>query len=127
MFITLVVDFHKTSVGAALKGHEQQIQRHLEGLIAASTDGGIILSTMMIAARSLGLGVVPVGGIRANALDMIELLGLPEKTFALCGMALGHVRMPAAQNRECPSRHFVMMSATTSPRWSRQLPPTTSI
>lgn len=97
VFITLVVDFHKTALGAALNGYDQQIQRHLEGLITASTDGGIILSTMMIAARSLGLGVVPVGGIRANALEMIELLGLPEKTFALCGMALGHVCKPAAQ------------------------------
>jgi FMN reductase [NAD(P)H] len=96
-FITLVVDFHKTAVGAALNGNEQQIHRHLEGMIAASTDGGILLSTMMIAARSLGLGVVPVGGIRSNVLEMIELLGLPPNTFALCGMALGHVYKPAAQ------------------------------
>ncbi|MBV4455503.1 nitroreductase family protein [Pseudomonas azadiae] len=97
VFITLVVDFHKTAVGAALNGQQQQIQRHLEGLIAASTDGGIILSALMIAARSLGLGVVPVGGIRANAEAMIELLGLPEQTFALCGLALGHVHEPAPQ------------------------------
>lgn len=97
VFITLVVDFHKTALGSALNGQEQQIQRHLEGLIAASTDGGILLGTLMIAARSLGLGVVPVGGIRANASAMIELLGLPGQTFALCGMALGHVREPAAQ------------------------------
>ncbi|UII68975.1 nitroreductase family protein [Pseudomonas sp. HN11] len=97
VFITVVVDFHKTAVGAALNGNEHQIQRHLEGMIAASTDGGIVLSTMMVAARSLGLGVVPVGGIRANALEMIKLLDLPQNTFALCGMVLGHVRVPAAQ------------------------------
>ena len=106
VFITLIVDFHKTAQGVARAGAEQHIHRCLEGMLAAATDAGIILSTMMTAARSLGLGVVPVSGIRANASAMIELLQLPEKTFALCGMALGYVLHPAAQKPRLPISSF---------------------
>jgi len=106
VFITLVVDFYKTELAARLSGDQQCIHQHLEGMIAACTDGGIILSMLMTAARSLGLGVVPVGGIRANASGMIELLGLPEKSFALCGVALGYVQQPALQKPRLPLASF---------------------
>jgi len=106
VFLNLVVDFHKTGVCNALHGGEQKIHRHLEGMIAASTDGGIILSAMMIAARSLGLGAVPIGGIRANASEMIELLGLPENTFALCGIALGYVSKQSVPKPRMPIETF---------------------
>ncbi|MDD1016583.1 nitroreductase family protein [Pseudomonas rubra] len=106
VFITLVVDFHKTALAAQRTGEQHCIHQHLEGMIAACTDGGIMLATLMTAARSLGLGVVAVGGIRANASGMIELLGLPEKSFALCGVALGYVQQPALQKPRLPLASF---------------------
>lgn len=41
--------------------------------------------------ESLGLGYCFVGAVRNNARDMAELLGLPPRTFALVGMAIGKV------------------------------------
>jgi FMN reductase [NAD(P)H] len=49
----------------------------------------------MIAARSLGLGVVPIGGIRRNSPALIDLLELPQLTFPIVGVTIGHVRRSA--------------------------------
>lgn len=91
VFIAIVVDFYKTSVALETVEETQVIHQHIEGTIAASTDAGIILATILTAARSLGLGTVPIGGVRAGAALMGELLDLPRKALVLVGVALGHI------------------------------------
>jgi len=51
----------------------------------------------LIAARSYDLGVVPIGGIRRDPDAMIGLLGLPDCTFPVAGVAIGYVDQPAVQ------------------------------
>jgi len=58
-------------------------------------DAGIVLGTLITAAESLGLGVVPIGGIRRNPQGMIDLLGLPPLTFPLVGLVIGHIAQNA--------------------------------
>lgn len=91
VFITLVIDFNKTCMGVAKAGQTQIIQESMEGFGVAAVDAGITLGLLMTAARSLGLGVVPIGGIRRNPQAMIELLGLPTLTFPLVGLCIGHI------------------------------------
>jgi FMN reductase [NAD(P)H] len=97
VFLALVADLYKTSLGAQRAGLTQRVHHSLESVYASVTDVGIALATIMIAARSYGLGVVPIGGIRRNPDAMIELLGLPQYTFPVAGVTLGYVDQPATQ------------------------------
>lgn len=91
VFITLVIDFHKTALGVAKAGQTQIIHESMEGFGVAAVDAGITLANLMTAARSQGLGVVPIGGIRRNPQAMIDLLELPILTFPLVGLCIGHI------------------------------------
>ena len=91
VFIVIVIDFHKTDLGVRKAGQTQLIHESMEGFGVAAVDAGIALGTMITAAESLGLGIVPIGGIRRNPQAMIDLLELPPLTFPLLGMCLGHI------------------------------------
>ena len=92
VFITIVIDFHKTDLGVRKAGQTQIIHESMEGFGVAAVDVGIVLGTLITAAESLGLGIVPIGSIRRNPQDMIALLGLPPLTFPLVGLCIGHIK-----------------------------------
>ena len=106
VFITVVVDFHKTEIGVAAAGGKQTVQETMEGLLAGVIDAGIALGTMMAAARSLGLGIVPIGGIRRNPQGMIDLLELPPLSFPAVGLSIGHIAKPAQQKPRLSMESF---------------------
>lgn len=92
VFIIIAIDFHKTDLGVRKAGQAQIVHESMEGFGVAATDAGIVLGTLITAAESLGLGIVPIGGIRRNPQGMIDLLGLPPLTFPLVGMCIGHIK-----------------------------------
>lgn len=92
VFITIVIDFHKTDLGVRKAGQAQIIHESMEGFGVAAVDAGIVLGTLITAAESLGLGIVPIGSIRRNPQAMIDLLGLPPLTFPLVGLCIGHIK-----------------------------------
>lgn len=106
VFITLVADASKTGRAVHAVGQTQQAQRSVELLLACSIDAGIALGAMMTAARSLGFGVVAIGGIRRNPQAMIDLLGLPELTLPLCGMCVGAVAQEGRLKPRLPVETF---------------------
>ena len=106
VFITVVVDFNKTRLGVEAAGEQQIIQESLEGYTAGALDAGIALANMMVAARSLGLGIVPIGGIRRNPQAMIDLLQLPPLTFPIAGICIGHIAQPSSQKPRLPIGSF---------------------
>jgi FMN reductase [NAD(P)H] len=97
VFIAVVVDLYKTGLGVEKAGAEQVFQRSLEGILATVSDAGIAMATLMTAARALGLGVVPIGGIRRDPQAMIDLLELPPNTFPVGGVVLGYVAEESSQ------------------------------
>ncbi len=97
VFITIVIDFNKTRIGVEKAGQKQVIHESMEGFGVAAVDAGITLGNLMTAARSFGLGVVPIGGIRRNPQAMIDLLELPPYTFPLVGLCIGHIAADAPQ------------------------------
>lgn len=101
VFITLVMDFNRTAEAAALAGEKHLIERSAEGIVAGAVDIGIMLQALQTAAESLGYGTTPIGGIRRDPGAMIELLGLPAKTFPLVGTTLG---VPAATRPQVKPR-----------------------
>jgi len=59
-FIAVIADFYKTGLGVKKAGGVQVFQRSLEGILAAVSDAGIAMATLMTATRAFGLGVVPI-------------------------------------------------------------------
>jgi FMN reductase [NAD(P)H] len=106
VFIAVVVDLYKTGLGVEKAGGEQVFQRSLEGILAAVSDAGIAMSTIMTAARASGLGVVPIGGIRRDPQAMIDLLGLPPNTFPVDGVVLGYAAEESLQKPRMPIESF---------------------
>lgn len=106
VFLVVLVDFYKPGIGVESAGERMVIQESTEGLVSAVTDAGIVLTSMMIAARSLGLGIVPIGGIRRNLPGMIELLGCPPLTFPLVGLTIGHVNRAGSCKPRLPMQLF---------------------
>ena len=97
VFIAVIADFYKTGLGVEKAGGVQVFQRSLEGILAAVSDAGIAMATLMTAARAFGLGVVPIGGIRRDPQAMIDLLLLPPDTFPVDGVVLGYVAEESPQ------------------------------
>ncbi|KAF0203188.1 MAG: hypothetical protein FD173_1838 [Gallionellaceae bacterium] len=106
VFITIVIDFHKTDLGVRKAGKTQIIHESMEGFGVAATDAGIVLGMLITAAESLGLGIVPIGSIRRNPQGMIDLLGLPPLTFPLVSLCIGHIEKDAPQKPRMDIKTF---------------------
>ncbi|MBV4366560.1 nitroreductase family protein [Erwinia phyllosphaerae] len=106
LFITFVLDMHKSQQAMAAIDKEQIAQQSIESVVSGATDIGIALGAVMTAARAEGLGIVPIGGIRRDPQAMISLLKLPELTFPVVGLALGYVDVPAHQKPRLPLATF---------------------
>lgn len=106
VFLTFVLDMHKSKLGIVAEGKQQIAHESLESIVSGATDVGIALEAAMAAAHSHGLGVVPIGGIRRMPTAMVELLELPELTFPVAGLVLGYVDQPAEQKPRMPLEAF---------------------
>lgn len=106
VFLCVVIDFAKTDTAARHAGIKQVLHESLEGFAVGCVDAGIALASAMTAARSLGLGTVPIGGIRANPAKLIELLGLPHLTFPIVGCSIGHFASRPQQKPRLPIHSF---------------------
>lgn len=58
--------------------------------LIGAVDSGIMAQNCLLAAESMGLGGVYIGGLRNNAEKVDELLELPQGSAVLFGMCLGH-------------------------------------
>ncbi|MFB4475710.1 NADPH-dependent oxidoreductase [Oceanobacillus caeni] len=93
------LDFHRLKVAAENQNQSFTLTNDSEFILIGSTDVGIALGHAVTAAESLGLGTVPIGGIRRNPEEVIELLELPQYVFPIAGLVVGH---PANQPTQKP-------------------------
>jgi len=70
----------------------------LTGVIDASLAG----MAMMLAAESLGLGCVMIGGVRNSPIEIAQLLALPKSAFVAFGMCIGWPKGQPAQKPRFP-------------------------
>lgn len=61
----------------------------MENFVVSTIDVALAAQNAAVAAESLGLGVVYIGGVRNNIEELSELLGLPELVYPVFGMCLG--------------------------------------
>jgi len=103
MFIVFVMDFYKSNLAAKKNGLTQVIHESAEGTLVGAFDGGLAMGGAIVAAESLGLGIVPIGGVRKNPDEVISLLNLPQYVFPLVGLAIGY---PADNSQKKPRLAF---------------------
>lgn len=65
------------------------VNDHLDPFFNAAVDAGIVLATFIAAADRVGLGTCPISQIRNQAVQVAEVLGLPEHVFPVAGLGLG--------------------------------------
>ena len=106
VFLVFVMDFYKTRLAAEKNGLKQVIHESVEGTMVGTFDAGLNMGGAIVSAESFGLGIVPIGGVRRNPEDIIELLGLPEYTFTVAGLAIGYPLEPSHKKPRLPQSTF---------------------
>ncbi|WP_462412918.1 NADPH-dependent oxidoreductase [Neobacillus sp. Marseille-QA0830] len=102
VFLVFCMDFYRAKLAADKNGADFRIVEDIEAVIVGSTDVGIALGCAVTAAESMGLGTVPIGGIRKNSPTFVEVLNLPEYVFPVTGLVIGHPRKVPGQKPRLP-------------------------
>ncbi|WJV64207.1 oxygen-insensitive NADPH nitroreductase [Pectobacteriaceae bacterium CE70] len=74
-----------------------------EQLLLGCVDTALMGQNALIAAESLGLGGVFIGGIRNNIADVTQLLALPKQVLPLFGLCLGYPNAQPALKPRLPA------------------------
>ncbi|MEK5026201.1 NADPH-dependent oxidoreductase [Paenibacillus sp. FSL M7-1046] len=90
VFLIFCMDFYRAKLAAELEGQPFEAVHDVDALLVGAVDVGIALESAVAAAESLGLGIIPIGGIRRNTAGVIELLDLPEYVFPVVGLCVGY-------------------------------------
>ncbi|CQR58004.1 NADPH-dependent oxidoreductase [Paenibacillus riograndensis] len=90
VFLVFCMDFYRAKVAGELEGQPFEAAKDVDALLVGATDVGIALSNAIAAAESLGLGIIPIGGVRRHTAEVIELLQLPEYVFPVVGLCVGY-------------------------------------
>jgi FMN reductase [NAD(P)H] len=106
VFLVFVMDFYKTNIGAMKNNLNQIIHESVEGTMVGTFDAGLAMGGAIISAESLGLGIVPIGGVRKNPSEIIKLLGLPEYTYPTAGLAIGYPKDNSRKKPRLPLNTF---------------------
>ncbi len=85
VFLVFCIDFYRAKLAAEKHGKDLRVVEDMESILVGSTDVGIALGSAVVAAESMSLGTVPIGGIRRNSNTFVELLELPEYVFPVAG------------------------------------------
>lgn len=100
VFLLFCADFNRAKIALEdLNDIKMEITNGLESVLVGAVDAGIALGTATAAAESLGLGTVPIGAVRGNPQELIELLELPKYVFPVSGLVIGHPADRSAKNR----------------------------
>lgn len=90
VFLVFAMDFYRSQLACKKNDLDMVITNDIESIMVGSIDVGIALSNAITAAESLGLGIVPIGGIRKNPDEVSEVLELPDYVFPMVGLVIGY-------------------------------------
>lgn len=90
-FLVFCADFHKIRVISDAKSITMpEFQKTLDGILVGSIDASLAMMSALTAAESEGIGTCCIGYTRTAAPEAVSrLLGLPQDTFIVCGLAIG--------------------------------------
>ncbi|WP_068613779.1 oxygen-insensitive NADPH nitroreductase [Paenibacillus tuaregi] len=91
VFLVWCADLHRLKYTAEKHRPDQQSYEDVtENFIIATVDTALAAQNAAVAAESLGLGIVYIGGVRNKIAEVSELLGLPDLVYPVFGMCLGY-------------------------------------
>lgn len=82
-----------------------------ENVIVATVDAALAAQNAAVAAESLGLGIVYIGGIRNNLSEVSRLLHLPQQVYPVFGMCVGFPADESAVRPRLPMRAILHREA----------------
>lgn len=88
IFIAVCADLSRVAVACEMHGRKFA-GNTFEMALVAVVDASLAGMSAAIAAESLGLGTVMIGGVRNEPLQICELLGTPPQCFVVFGLCLG--------------------------------------
>jgi len=87
-FLVFCADLNRLKTACDM--HEVKMEDgFIELMLIASIDAALVAQNVLIAAESVGLGGVYVGGIRNDPDQMSALLQLPDRVYPVFGLCLG--------------------------------------
>ncbi len=90
LFLIWLADLARLATIADQRGLPHAGLDYLEMFLMAAVDASLAAQNAAIAAESLGLGTVYIGGIRNRPEDVAAELGLPPHVFAVFGLCVGY-------------------------------------
>ena len=94
VFLVFCADFYRVSIAFEKAGKTKEdfekYMTNIDTLIIGSHDVGIAIQNATVAAESLGLGTVDIGGVRINPLDVTRELNLPKYCIPVIGLCVGY-------------------------------------
>ncbi|QKD80525.1 nitroreductase family protein [Actinomyces marmotae] len=102
--LVLVVDLHRNAVIRERAGASLEPLERAHAFLQGCQDTMIAAQSMVAAAESLGLGTCYLGSILGDPAGLIAALGLPERTFPLLGLLVGHPAQEPQYKPRLPER-----------------------
>lgn len=122
VYLLFIVDVHRIQGIFHERGVDDLPLRTMDLYTAAFTDACLQVQNVVAAAESLGLGATILGGVLNNPPAVIEILNLPELTFPVLGLILGHPAQNPALKPRMPQDLRVMIDEYQEPEsWCNAL------
>lgn len=113
MFI-FVVDLYRNSRIRAEQGVSSEALSSMNLFLTGAEDALLAAQNVVVAAESMGLGTVYLGSILADPRLVVDALQLPELTFPILGLLVGHSDQEPGQKPRLPLS--ILTAENTYPR-----------
>lgn len=90
LFLLWIADLSRATVLGQARGRELPTADYLEMFLVAVIDAALAAQNAAVAAESIGLGTVYIGGMRNRPVEAAAELGLPPGAFVVFGLCVGH-------------------------------------
>lgn len=96
LFLCWVADVSRAERIGERGGRTMEAVPYLETFMVAVIDAALAAQNAVVAAESLGLGTVYIGGMRNHPEKVAAELGLPAGAFVVFGLCVGHLAASSA-------------------------------
>jgi FMN reductase (NADPH) len=123
-FFIFCADLHRHEVLAEMEGvNLDETFESTEKFMVAAIDASLAAQNAVIAAESMGLGAVYIGGLRNSLNEVSELLKTPNRVVPLFGLAVGYPAQNPDKKPRIQTEHIYHEEAyeSDSVKYIRQL------
>lgn len=89
LFLVFCADLNRSKISCEINDITMA-KGNTETFILATVDASLAAQNALIAAESLGLGGVYIGGIRNNPAEICKILNIPSDVYPVFGMCIGY-------------------------------------